>query len=196
MSAILHKGLVGLRLIGRVSFALLILAFVLLIIGNLAGARFNFTKSMPLGLYWVVDRPIERQAYVRFCPPLEGAFALAVERGYLSSGWGECAGSVPMIKRVSGVAGDHVQAGDTAVLLNGKPLPLSRFKETDGQGRPMPRPESGQALLRTSELWVMSDTNESSFDSRYFGPIDRAWVREVLTPVLTWGPGGMLDGSS
>lgn len=183
------------RMIGRAAFALLLVTGALLIVGAIAGARFNTTKSLPLGLYWVVDRPIERQAYVRFCPPSEGAFALAMERGYLSEGKGGCPHGSAMIKRVAGVVGDNVEAGDAAVFLNGKPLPKSRFREADGLGRPMPRPENGKWQLGASELWVMSDTNDRSFDSRYFGPIDRAWVKEVITPVLTWGPGGMIGGT-
>jgi len=48
--------------------------------------------------------------------------------------------------------------------------------------------------LAPSQLWVMSDTNGRSFDSRYFGPIDRAWVMEVVQPVMTWEPGGNGSG--
>jgi conjugative transfer signal peptidase TraF len=188
-----RKGLTVARMLGRASFALLVLAFVLLVAGVAAGARVNVTRSLPPGLYWAVDRPIERHAYVRFCPPKEGPFALAMERGYLSSG-GACPEGFPMIKRVVGLAGDSVEAVESGVSVNGQMLPSSAFRRTDGLGRPMPRPPCGERRLRASELWVMSDTNERSFDSRYFGPIDRAWVKEVIVPVLTWGPGGTLAG--
>jgi len=143
-------------------------------------------------IYWAVDRPVERYAYVRFCPPREGAFAVAMERGYLS-GSGACPVGSPMIKRVAGVAGDSVDTAESGVSINGHRLPLSAFRPTDGLGQPMPQPARGERRLQDSELWVMSDTNDRSFDSRYFGPIDRAWVREVIVPVLTWGPGGTLS---
>ena len=183
------------RIFAKASLLLLVLTFALLAVGTATGARLNVTRSLPPGLYWVVDRPIERDAYVRFCPPDKGAFALAMERGYLSDN-GACPGGSPMIKRVAGVAGDSVEAAEAGVTINGQRLPLSAFRRTDGLGRPMPQPSRGERRLRDSELWVMSDTNDRSFDSRYFGPIDRAWVKEVLVPVLTWGPGGTLaDGT-
>lgn len=194
MSRRWRAALAGIRVLGKAGFILLVTLFVLLVAGTLAGARFNLTRSLPVGLYWAVEQPIERKAYVRFCPPREGVFALAMERGYLSDWGGECPHGFPLIKRVAAIAGDSVEASDANVRVNGEPLPLSRFHDTDGQGRPMPRPGRDRKQLRASELWVMSDTNDRSFDSRYFGPIDRAWVKEVITPVLTWGPGGMLSG--
>lgn len=195
MKAMWRKGAMVARIFGKASFALLILAFALLVVGMATGARLNVTRSLPPGLYWAVDRPIERHAYVRFCPPNEGAFALALERGYLSDN-GACPGGSPMIKRVAGLAGDSVEAEESGVRINGRTLPLSAFRKTDGAGRPMPQLGRGERQLRDSELWVMSDTNDRSFDSRYFGPIDRAWVKEVLVPVLTWGPGGTLAGGT
>ena len=194
MKATWRKGAAVARVFGKASFALLMFTFALLVVGTATGARLNVTKSLPPGLYWAVDRPIERYAYVRFCPPSKGAFAVAIERSYLSDS-GACPGGSPMIKRVAGVAGDSVDATEAGVSINGHRLPLSAFHRTDGLGRPMPQPDRGERRLHDSELWVMSDTNDRSFDSRYFGPIDRAWVREVIVPVLTWGPGGTLaDG--
>jgi hypothetical protein len=34
-----------------------------------AGARINTTKSIPVGLYWTSSAPVEKGAYVLFCPP-------------------------------------------------------------------------------------------------------------------------------
>jgi conjugative transfer signal peptidase TraF len=164
----------------------------LLGLAGLAGARFNMTASLPKGLYWVSGDAIARGTYVRFCPPATGAFAEAMERGYLHHG--RCpTGYVPMIKRVSGVAGDVVDIDPHAIRVNGMTLPLSIARSADGAGRPLPRLDHTHLNLAASQLWVMSDTNERSFDSRYFGPIDRAWVKDVVRPVLTWGHGGTLE---
>lgn len=155
----------------------------------LAGARFNMTESLPVGLYWVSGESLVRGAYVRFCPPAAGAFAEAMKRGYLHHG--SCSsGYVPMIKRVSGVAGDVVGIDPQAIRVNGVALPVSAIRATDRLGRPLPHPEQSRIWLADSQLWVMSDTNDRSFDSRYFGPIDRAWVKDVIRPVITWGHGG------
>jgi hypothetical protein len=37
--------------------------------GYAAGARINTTKSIPVGLYWTSSAPVEKGAYVLFCPP-------------------------------------------------------------------------------------------------------------------------------
>ena len=44
------------------------------------GARINTTRSIPIGLYWTSGAPVEKGAYVLFCPPPhfnEGVFEVA-----------------------------------------------------------------------------------------------------------------------
>ena len=64
-------------------------AFVLLVgVGcYAAGARVNTTKSIPVGLYWLTKEPVEKGAYVVFCPPQVGVFDDAKERGYIGAGF-------------------------------------------------------------------------------------------------------------
>ena len=164
----------------------------LLALGYLAGARLNMTTSLPMGLYWVSGQAIQRGVYVRFCPPAIGAFAEAKERGYLHVG--SCpSGYVPLLKRVSGVPGDTIDIDMREVRVNGVDLPFSAAQTSDRAGRSLPRPDRSHVVLTASQLWVMSDTNPRSFDSRYFGPIERAWVKDVIRPVVTWGYGGTLQ---
>lgn len=99
-----------------------------------------------------------------------------------------------MLKRVAALGGDWVSVQGDGVRVQGQLLPLSAPLAFDATGRPMPRPSPAPSQLASTQLWVMSDTNPRSFDSRYFGPIERAWVMEVLEPVLTWGPGGIWSG--
>ena len=40
--------------------------------------------------------------------------------------------------------------------------------------------------LAEHELFLLSDTNPASFDSRYFGPIDASAVLGIATPLWTW----------
>jgi len=54
---------------------------------HFAGARFNPSKSVAQGLYWQVDQPIEKGAYVLVCPPDTDIFKLAKQRGYLTAGF-------------------------------------------------------------------------------------------------------------
>jgi hypothetical protein len=52
-----------------------------------AGGRFNTSKSLELGLYWITDAPITKGAYVMFCPPERKVFVDAKERGYIDAGF-------------------------------------------------------------------------------------------------------------
>lgn len=183
-----------LRGIGMALFAAMAGTLCLLVAGHAAGLRFNVTRSLPLGVYRTVDRPVARHAYVRFCPPRDGAFAVAMERGYLHSGDTCGSGYLPMLKRVAAMPGEQVRAQDDGVWVEGRRLPLSARLAADLAGRPLPRPVPAWLRLTPSQLWVMSDTNPRSFDSRYFGAIERSWVIEVVEPVMTWGAGGTWSG--
>lgn len=164
----------------------------MLVAGYFSGARFNMTESLPQGLYWRVERFVSRDAYVRFCPPATAVFAEARRRGYLHDG--HCpSGYRALIKRVSGVAEDTIAVEKDAIRVNGISLPLSAPLSADMAGRPLPCLDRKHYVLTSAQLWAMSDTNGRSFDSRYFGPIDRSWVTDVVTPVLTWGYGGTLS---
>ena len=55
----------------------------LLVLGTayqLAGARINTSKSIPVGLYWTTGAPLEKGAYVLVCPPPSGLFNEARRR--------------------------------------------------------------------------------------------------------------------
>jgi type IV secretory pathway protease TraF len=41
-------------------------------------------------------------------------------------------------------------------------------------------------VLGASEVLLMSDGSSTSFDGRYFGAVNRAQIRTVIVPVLTW----------
>jgi type IV secretory pathway protease TraF len=50
----------------------------------------------------------------------------------------------------------------------------------------MPRyPYSGYTL-KASELLLMSDVSATSFDGRYFGPVDLSQIRGVIKPLVTF----------
>ncbi len=45
------------------------------------GVRVNASNSIPVGLYWLTERPVEKGAYVIFCPPPSDVFDEAKRRG-------------------------------------------------------------------------------------------------------------------
>lgn len=162
-------------------------AFSLGVIGllGLAGARVNVSKSIALGLYWTSDRPVQKGEYVLLCPPSSGMMEEARRRGYLAAGF--CPGSYGyLMKRVLAAGGDRMAVSGDGVRVNGILLPHSAPLPADLEGRPMPRFPTGRYVLGASEVLLMSDVSDSSFDGRYFGPVDRAQIKTVIVPVLTW----------
>lgn len=151
----------------------------------LGGARINTTKSIPVGLYWTSSAPLEKGAYVLWCPPKAGIFDDAKERGYIGAGF--CDGGYGfMMKRVLAAKGDLVTVADEGVAVNGELLPMSKPIKADGAGRPLPRYQADTYTLGNHELLLMSDVSHTSFDGRYYGPINVSQVKTVITPVITW----------
>ncbi|QDD62710.1 conjugative transfer signal peptidase TraF [Herbaspirillum seropedicae] len=150
-----------------------------------AGARINISRSIPVGLYWTSSAPLEKGSYVLFCPPPIDAFEVARKRGYI--GYGFCPGGYgSMMQRVASVKDDLIGVSDEGVRVNGNLLPLSAPIRNGTSGDEVPRYQNKNYTLGSSELLLMSDVNAASFDSRYFGPIDRRQIKTVIRPVITW----------
>jgi len=177
------------RIVRNAGVATALIAGSLLVQGAvlyMLGARVNTSPSIPLGLYWRVNAPVARGAYVLFCPPQVGVFEEALRRGYLTGGW--CPGGYGyMMKRVMGITGDVVDISHSGVRVNGRLLAHSVLLLEDSAHRPMPRFQSSIYVLSEYQLLLMADASVRSFDARYFGPVQRGQVKEVIVPVLTWG---------
>lgn len=112
------------------------------------------------------------------------ARALADARGYLPS-------DVPVIKTVWAVAGDEICWQDGEAHVAGRP-PL-RLRAGDSQGRPLPRPPDGCITLGAGEIFLVSNRTETSFDSRYFGPVHTSLV---IGPVRYIGSSDVQAGAA
>ena len=176
------------RRLERAAAALVLVGVAILVLCaamRAAGARINTTKSIPLGLYWTSGAPMEKGAYVLFCPPERAIFEEAKARGYLGAGF--CPGGYGyLMKRVLAAKDDTVSVADDGVRVNGELLPLSVPRRADGAGRPIPRYPAGHRTLGDRELLLMSDVSATSFDGRYFGPIDQSQIETVIRPLMTW----------
>lgn len=176
------------RLLKRAAIGTAIGGGALLLLGmacHAAGARVNTSGSIPLGLYWTRDAPVEKGAYVLFCPPQLGVFEEARRRGYIGAGF--CPGGYGyLMKKVLGATSDAISIADDGVRVNGVLLPFSAPLKADGGGRPMPHYRADSYTLSEHQVLLMSDANPKSFDARYFGPVQRDHIKSVILPVMTW----------
>lgn len=137
---------------------------------------FNPSASAPMG-WWLIGAATALQVgdYVLVeLPPAVAAFA--GERGYLPQG-------VPILKRVAALAGQRVCIVERVVSIDG--VPLARALTHDRAQRVLPVwPQC--RVLTGDEVFLFNPHRTASFDSRYFGPLQRAAVRGVAHPLWTW----------
>jgi conjugative transfer signal peptidase TraF len=133
------------------------------------------TASAPIGLYRVnPSSPIRRGDLVLVTPP-DTARRLAAERGYLPAG-------VPLVKLVVAISGDLVCVDGGEVRIGGRHVAWTL--SADRQGRPLPQWDGCRSLLDGEVFLLMADVPDS-FDSRYFGPVERGQIIGRLAPLWT-----------
>ncbi|MNU84700.1 Peptidase S26 [compost metagenome] len=140
---------------------------------------YNPTDSVPRGWYRVGS--IDKATSLHFgsivlarLPANVAAFA--GQRGYLPNG-------LPILKRVGAVAPQSVCVREQVVLIDGTAAATTRTH--DGARRPLQAWQHCRPLVG-DELFLLSDTNPASFDSRYFGPIAVSAVLGIARPLWTW----------
>jgi conjugative transfer signal peptidase TraF len=142
----------------QLSLLVLSVLAIFAIAAKSAGIVLNVTGSMPAMVYRLGHG--ERGSMASFCSPIS----------HQSIARGSCPdGSMPLIKRVVGVAGDLVTASDTGIKVNGQPVPNSRPLDLNTKGSALPHLR-GDFILKQGEIWVAGE-HPNSFDSRYFGPV-------------------------
>jgi signal peptidase I len=97
----------------------------------------------------------------------------------------------PYIKRVIGVAGDHIQITEDAVVVNGTRLEEDYVNNGNRCDANWPYCGEETIIVPIETVFVMGDNRSDSQDSRYFGTvpveniIGKAWV--VYWPIDVWG---------
>ena len=125
---------------------------------------YNGSPSAPIGFYWIHDHHAERGDYVLVRTP-ERVRSLVEERRYLPP-------NTPFIKQVAGANGDVVCRRNRKILINGVTVTVAR--NVDSLGRRMPA-WTGCHHLRERRVFLLQQ-HPQSFDSRYFGPVDRGLI--------------------
>lgn len=140
---------------------------------------YNPTDSVPRGWYQVgsIDSTaaLHVGSIVLAHLPVDVA-AFAGQRGYLPSG-------VPLLKSIGAIAPQSVCVREQVVLIDG--AVAATIRTHDGAHRPLQAWQHCRPLTG-GELFLLSDTNPASFDSRYFGPIATSAVLGIARPLRTW----------
>lgn len=140
----------------------------------------NLTPSIPVGVYLKTSDP--NAPYTRFC--LDPKY-VAVLRNHGVVSHGSCPdGSEPLIKPVI-----HATPTDPIILTaegfryRGKLLPNTVPKAIALDGKPLEHWAFG---IYRSDMWAVSSYNANSYDSRYFGPINKASIVSRARLLLTF----------
>lgn len=131
---------------------------------------YNESPSAPLGWYALnTNGVVKRDALVAAFTP-DDARQLAHDRGYLPS-------HIPLIKTVWATGGERVcHDGQRVSVLNRPDIDALR---QDGSGRALPV-MAGCYILDETQVFLVSTDVQTSWDSRYFGPVSKDQVLGVV----------------
>lgn len=147
-----------------------------LAIPNRVHLVYNPSASVPRGWYRIVSVDSLQVGSIVLARLPAPAAALAAQRGYLPAG-------VPLLKRIGAVAPQRVCLDGAAVRI--EDVPVATVMRADGRGRPLSAWSQCRRLAH-GELFLLSNTNPASFDSRYFGTIRASDVIGDAQPIWTW----------
>jgi len=135
----------------------------------------NASASAPIG-FWEIHpgAHVERGDMVLAMTP-KRIRSLAAARGYVPA-------DVPLLKRVAAGDGEIVCTSGSRVMIDGR-LAADRLA-TDSQRRPLPWWQECRRLDRGQ--YFLLNVPPDSFDSRYFGPVERSAIVGTATPL--WLP--------
>ncbi|MGZ7460016.1 S26 family signal peptidase [Pseudomonas sp. Ma2-10] len=127
---------------------------------------YNGSDSVPMGWYRITltGSPAVGDIVLTRLPL--AAATLAAQRSYLPT-------RIPLLKTVFAIAPQRVCVRGNHVLLDDQVV--GKLLAHDRLGRPIPTWRGCRPLVG-DELFLLSDNNPESFDSRYFGPISAATV--------------------
>jgi conjugative transfer signal peptidase TraF len=144
------------------------------------GFRINMSPSLPVGLYMTTAA----SGLIEFCPAAPLA-QLTMRRGYRDRG--VCLdGGAPLLKPTIAIAGDEVSLSSLGFAVNGVQIPNTAPLPADTNGRPLRHWPYGSYRVAAGTIWVASGYNARSFDSRYFGPVPLAAIRDRVKPIVTF----------
>jgi conjugative transfer signal peptidase TraF len=142
----------------------------------------NFTDSMPVGLYRRSEDQISKHSLVLLNNALleqhNSLFSQGIDNGYFLR-------DNNLLKEVIAVAGDVVSVTREGIYINGQNYPGTAAVITDSHGNTLKQSKLTEYLLKKDELLVFGNSSSKSFDSRYFGIVKSDEVIATVKPILT-----------
>lgn len=136
---------------------------------------FNFTPSIPLGIYMVTDKKSFVTGDVLVFAPPENVKTIVHNRKWLAAKRGY------LLKPIVAVPGDFVCIENSHFYVNN--FDFGEVKDQDREGRELPDYHfCGTVKSGTFFVGVQA---RNSFDSRYFGPIKTTQILGVAKNFLT-----------
>ena len=141
----------------------------------------NFSNSVPIGLYREASQ--RAGSYAAICLPTETVqhaihAGLAIEHGTCPGGF------EPILKPVfQATETSPIRYDQNGFSIDGRLLPNTAPKSRSRIGAPLAHAPFG---IYRRGLWAISAFNPSSFDSRYFGPVNPALIQFRAKPFLTF----------
>jgi len=130
----------------------------------------NSTNSYPAGVY-MIDKNTNWQKgdLVLVCPPKNKQFKINynnyLERSNMCS-----TGTIGLLKKVVATKDDIVEVGKV-IKINGIEIKNSSVRDFDHMGKRL-FPCYGKYVVAADTVWILSDYNNKSFDSRYFCEVE------------------------
>lgn len=141
----------------------------------------NLSPSEPLGIYKIrQSQSIQRDDVVAIC--LSGKYQkTGLSRGYLVTGI-RCKETAPLIKTVIAIPGDTVVLENNRIIVNGKvhPYITKYFDSHDRKLEVFPR----GVYRDTNAYWLIGTNSLNSWDSRYWGGVDRKQILSRVTRIF------------
>jgi len=144
----------------------------------------NTTSSFPLGLYKITHKEhYQKGDLVSFCATPSPTIEKMIREGYTQPN-PNCPNHTPqLLKKIMALEDDNVTI-ESSVKINNQPLKNSHIFRKDSRGNLLHIQPSQK--IKRGFFWAMSDYNEKSYDSRYFGQVALKNIIGLATPVITW----------
>lgn len=138
----------------------------------------NFTESVPVGLYGVSPGGPAKGDLIAIAPSSDTRDTL--------NAYGALPAGKVLLKLLSAINGDTVCRAGASITING--AKVATAKQASSIGRALPT-WSGCRTLGAHEILALAP-HPLSFDGRYLGPIDSRQIIGVATPLLTFPHAG------